>query len=79
MIESVETFCGLLYMTLAFPILSEFDYVGVQSANISILWNGLKLPCFVPQRGLRQGDPLSLYPFVLCMERGCHSYLEIGC
>lgn len=31
---------------------------GVQSASISILWNGEKLPHFTPQRGLRQGDPV---------------------
>lgn len=41
----------------------------VSSSSIKMLWNGEALEEFYPTRGIRQGDPLSSYLFVLCMER----------
>lgn len=41
----------------------------VRSSNLSIILNGERLENFKPSRGLRQGDHLSPYLFVLCMER----------
>lgn len=40
----------------------------ISSAQLSVIWDGISSQPFRPQRGIRQGDPLAPYLFLLCME-----------
>lgn len=41
----------------------------ITTPQISVFWNGEITPEFFPSRGIRQGDPLSSYIFVLCLDK----------
>ena len=49
------------------PKISKIIISCVTSSSTSILVNGVALERFEPSSDTRQGDPLSLYLFILCM------------
>lgn len=63
-------FLRLTLLEFGFPIPTiELIMSCITSSSLSLKWNNEVLEAFKPNRGLRQGDPMSPYLFVLCMEK----------
>ncbi|XP_061361919.1 uncharacterized protein LOC133305695, partial [Gastrolobium bilobum] len=52
--------------------LTDLVYNCISTSSMNLLRNGVRTKAVVPGRGIRQGDPISPYLFVLCMERLGH-------
>lgn len=52
--------------------LTELIMQCIMSVRTNVMWNGARSEYFQPQRGIRQGDPMSPYIFVLCMDKLSH-------
>ena len=48
----------------------------ISTTDLQLLWNGSKAECFHSSHGVRQEDPLSLYLFVICIEKLAHMIQE---
>lgn len=45
----------------------------ITSSSMQTFWNGEMAAALTPSRGIRQGNPISPYIFVLCIERLAHA------
>lgn len=62
---------NLIKMQLPRPLV-DVIWGCITTSSMSVLWNGIPTEAFNPTRGIHQGDPLSPYLFVICMERLTH-------
>lgn len=59
------------------PDLIQVIMACITSIKIGVLWNGEVTDEFLPSREIREGDPLSPYLFVLCIERLSHAIYNV--
>jgi hypothetical protein len=45
---------------------------GITTVKTNVNWHDVRSEYFAPYRGIRQGDPISPYIFVICMDKLSH-------
>ncbi|MCH93152.1 putative ribonuclease H protein, partial [Trifolium medium] len=70
-------FIWRVLVEIKFPeVLINVIMHSITSVWTNVKWNGARAEYFKPQRGIRQGDPISPYLFVLCMDKLSHLILH---
>jgi hypothetical protein len=70
-------FIWRVLVEIKFPeVLINVIMHAVSSVWTNVKWNGARADYFKPQRGIRQGDPISPYLFALCMDKLSHLILH---
>ncbi|XP_058762472.1 uncharacterized protein LOC131635855 [Vicia villosa] len=73
--------CNSIYKIMSKMVIKEIELPptmlniimhSITSVETNVNWHGAKGNFFRPQRGIRQGDPISPYIFVLCMDKLTH-------
>lgn len=68
-----RAFIENIFKEMEFPlelITIIMDFITIVTTNMK--WNGTRSGIFKPHIGIRQGDPISSYLFVVCMDKLSH-------
>lgn len=78
MIDLDGIFFHAVLLEVGLPhVLIHFIMHCITYVSSNVLWDGRRYEFFFPGRGVRQGDPISPYIFVLCMDKLSHLISQV--